>query len=249
LLKLRAAPLLLLVLIACTTAQQQAPRSETIPQPSLAPVFFFDGDGMIAEYIELGEGEAPEQLFNALVAGPVRRDLTTELPADAELRGEFEQDETLFLDISESFWQGSVETERRRIAQVLYTMASLEEGRSVRLLAFEGATQPVRDLVAETLDRTDVADLRPWIHVIQPVAGSRVSTSMPVRVELRDSARARALILDASTGRRLDATDLLDGEALMRLSSATPQQVIVRVVSAGSAGRHHADLEVSFVAP
>jgi hypothetical protein len=231
--------------IACTSAEPQSQTPE-IARPSFAPIFFFDGDGLIPEYVELGDEEVADQLLAALVAGPERSDLSTEIPEGAVVRGEFERNETLFLDLSEAFWTGSYAEIRKRIAQVLYTYAALEEGRTVRLLAFEGrTTRRLRALIAEPLERSDVEELGPWILPVRPVAGSIVSTSLPIEAHLRDASEGRVEVIDPQAEEPIAEAKLIGGKALLDISLNADATLIVRISAEG----HHVDVEVTFVAP
>jgi hypothetical protein len=247
----RAAPLLLLILLACTstTSAIDRPIERSPGRPSFAPVYFYDGDGLIPEFIELEGTEVPTQLVAALAAGPERADLTSSIPVDTTVRGEFERHEILHLDLAGSFWSAEPSALRPRMAQVIFTMASLEEGRSVRLLLFGAPdSKLLRAFVSRPLARTEFRDLRPWIQVVRPVPGSLVSSEIPVEVELRGDEAANVEARDAATGSTIATATLDEGSGVLEIPDSAPARLVLRITY-GDTTKHHADYEVTFIAP
>ena len=249
----RSAALALALVLGCACTDA-GPSPDASPNEearvSYAPVYFIDGPALVPEFIELAEGEPVEQLFAALVTGPTRGSWRTALTESMQLRGEFERAETLQLDPGDEFWDGPTELVKQRAAQIVYTMASLEEGRQVRLL-FLGAPsrQPLRKLFGHTVGREDLAGVfDASIQVVAPVPGSLVSTRFPVRVALVGIDKARVVIEDVD-GTVLAQALLRDGEALIHLPADTPDQLELRIEATNGNHLHPVGYPLRFVAP
>jgi hypothetical protein len=150
-------------------------------------VHFYDGSALMPEFHRLPPGDAAEAIVSLLLDGPRPSGLETAIPEDVELVSATEADEGLLLEMSAGFWRGSPEDVRRRAAQVVFTVASIEEGSSVTLLD-DLVPGTVPGTPAQPLDRNDFAPLRPWIEVVHPVAGALVANPMPVLTFVRGDA-------------------------------------------------------------
>lgn len=180
-------------------------------------MYFFAGHALNAEYVEVAGTNPEQELVEALADGPARRNLKNFVPEDAQLESAGETEEQLKLTLSDEFWELPVGERYAAAAQVVFTMAVLEEGKRVFLLddVVPGAiVDGDGDELAQPLSRTDFEDVRPWVEVQQPAAGAVLSgDAFPVVAEVRG--RAVAALVD-SNGTGLD-TPLKNGEAVLRL--------------------------------
>jgi hypothetical protein len=187
----RALCLAALILAAC-------PGSDTSdrdgrPEPAtFVPIYFYEDGALIPEYRPLSGDEVVEDIVTLLLEGPQGSGRTSSLPADADVLSEFEVHERLILGMSDAFWAGPIDEIRKRAAQLVFSLASLEEGKEITLL--KGPTPGEvtgRDgrVLAQPLGREDFGDLRPWIQVVQPVAGALVANPIPIRLIVRGPGR------------------------------------------------------------
>lgn len=166
------------------------------------PVYFFADHALNAEYVSI-EGTEPERaIFAAIAAGPSRDDLRSFVPEETALEGVGETQEKLKLTLSEEFWDLPVGERYAAAAQVTFTMAVLEEGKEIFLLD-EVVPGPIVDgngeELPQPLSREDFADVRPWVEVQQPAAGTILSEApFPVVAEVRG--RAVAQLVGVSGG-------------------------------------------------
>jgi hypothetical protein len=191
-----------LLLVSCTNiGVSDSPRRP--PRSQFVAVYFFDGAALAPEYNPLPRAAPQDAIMSLLLDGPSTDGWTTALAPHTLLLSTDEVDERLVLQMSSAFWSGSKEAVRKRAAQIVYSMATLEEGKEVTLLdgfspgAIAGARgRPLK----QPLERGDFADLQPWIQVLQPVAGALVANPIPIRVIVRGHDRASVEVV---AGRRV----------------------------------------------
>jgi hypothetical protein len=198
---LKLGPLFLasLVLISCTG--EDIPRNDSVNGEYVA-VYRFDGHALLPEYERLPQGDPVEGLITLLGAGPQNESLSNFVPegsyaASSEREGATEQ---LVLRLNDVFWDRPAGEVYAGVAQIVYTVATLEQGREVLLLddtvpgeVLDGSFDPIE----QPLDRDRFSDVRPWIEIIRPVAGAVVGRQVPVEVRLREGSADIELLREA----------------------------------------------------
>ncbi|MGH2730654.1 MAG: GerMN domain-containing protein [Actinomycetota bacterium] len=231
---IRTLLLLCAALVACSSSSSDD-RPTPIPQPRpYVAVHFYDERALIPEFRRLPPGDPADAIVALLLDGPRTPGLETAIPEKAELVSATEADEGLLLEMSADFWRGPPEELRRRAAQVVFTVAGIEEGRSVTLL--DGLVPGrVPGTGAQPLDRDDFLALRPWIEVVQPVAGALVANPMPVLTFVRGGAPVHVEIFAGGevVGRGRDDSVAWDTDA---------SRGVVRITTDG----HKVDVPVVF---
>ncbi len=151
--------------------------------------------------------------------------------------------------MDKAFWSGPPEEVRRRAAQVVFTMAAIEEGKQVTLLdgLVPGDVTGVDgEVLRQPLEREDLADLRPWIQVIQPVAGAIVGQSVPVRVLSRGHRPLHASVTGGS-GNIVPAIRLgPEGGTVGAIPPDTSEDLTINLVTRIAGGLRRAEVPVRF---
>ena len=152
------------------------------------PIFFFQAGRLVPEYRRLPAGDPAEAVYALLQQGS-RTGRDTAMESNAQLIQSAEAGSGFVLEMSDDFWSGSSEDVYRRAAQLVFSLAVLEEGKQITLL---DGTVPGRIETLEgtrlrgALERADFEDVAPWIEVFQPVAGSLVANPIPVEARTVD---------------------------------------------------------------
>jgi hypothetical protein len=156
----------------------------------LVPIYRFDGHALLPEYEPLPEGDPAQGLIGLLGDPPNDSNLSSFVPegsfeSSSEREGAREQ---LVLRLSDRFWDRPAGEVYAGAAQIIFTVATLEQGREVLLLdgtvpgeVLDGSFEPV----VQPLDRELFEDVKPWIELVRPVAGAVVGKRLPVEVRLR----------------------------------------------------------------
>jgi hypothetical protein len=165
-------------------------------------VYRFEGHALLPEYERLSSSDPVEGLLSLLSSPPDGDSLTTFVPegsyeSSSEREGATEQ---LVLRLSDVFWDRPAGEVYAGVAQIVYTVATLEQGREVLLLdgtvpgeVLDGSFEPIE----QPLDRDRFSDVRPWIEIIRPVAGAVVGRQVPVEVRLREGSADIELLREA----------------------------------------------------
>lgn len=155
----------------------------------MVAVFFFDGHALLPEYHELGSGDPADALVTLIERGPDEALSNFVVEASFVAASEREGLEQISLELSDEFWERPPGEVYAAAAQIVFTLATLEEGKEVLLLdgtvpgeVLDGSFEPID----QPLARSDFADVRPWVEVAQPVAGSTVGSVFPVSLALRE---------------------------------------------------------------
>jgi hypothetical protein len=239
---------LLVVAVACepSTAPPEAERAG-----EMVPVYFIDGHGLTAVYKSLPSGDPADGLFELLKGGPERDDLRSLLPEAATLVAstETESDESLRLQIHDAFWDMPAGERFAAAAQIVYTYASLEEGK--RVLLMEGTVPGViEDGSGMTLDQplsTDsFGDLSPWVQVQQPVPGATVGRSFPVVARVRPGTTAEIEVI-GSNGEPLGSPRELDPSTVVKLEPAHAGSVTLRIIVRDGGAKHTTEMPLEVV--
>lgn len=228
--------------ISCTAG----PSEKTSPpeQQDIAPIYFFSGHALIAEYRPFA-GQAPEQaIFEEIARGPEDAALRNFVPQDAVLESAGESEEKLKLTLSEHFWDLPVGERYAAAAQITFTMAVLEEGKAIFLLdeVVPGAILDGNgEELTQPLTRDDFEDVRPWVEVQQPAAGAVLSgDSFPVLASLRGRATA-SLSVDGEPG---PSVQVIDGMARVPIpqlegrSSGSEADAVMEIFVMSGGERH-----------
>jgi hypothetical protein len=147
-----------------------------------------------------------------------------------ELASIGELEEGLLLEMSEPFWTAPAERRIGAAAQIVYTMAALEDGKRVTFL--RGALPHPIETGSGLRSRGPVArglysNMGPWIVTSQPVAGSTVGTQIPLRARLRGrGSLTAALVVEERTVARVTAET---GMATIEVPQGVGGPAIVRV--------------------
>jgi hypothetical protein len=188
-------------LVACTGDDDGAPDAAAQPTGEYVAVYFLEGHGLIPEFRRLTRGDPVDALLQMLVDGPRGAGRRTFLPSDTAVLDtqEREADESLAIVLGEEFWELPDGERFAAASQIVYTVATLEEGRTVFLL--EGTVPGVikdgnGDRVEQPLTRDVLGELKPWIQVSQPVAGAVVGRSIPIQTQLRGPDATAVLVQD-----------------------------------------------------
>ena len=237
----RALTLVLLIsFVACTGDDDPAPAGGPAPKGEYVPAYFVEGHGLMPEFRRLPPGDPVEGLLGMLVDGPRNLRRETFLPKDAAVldSSEREADESLAIEMNDTFW-ALPEGERFAAAsQIIYTVATLEEGRTVFLMD-ETVPGDIRDgngdPVKQPLTREELEELEPWIQVSQPVPGAVVGMTIPVQVRLR-GVDATALLVqedDLLARGRLD-----EGRVLLEVEQGEPGPASLVIELTADGERH-----------
>ena len=234
----RAAALVLcLLLVACTGDDEGAREPEGTPKGEYVAAYFVEGHGLIPEFRRL-EGDDPvEAMLGMLVDGPRTRGRETFLPDTAAIvdTAEREADESLAIELNAAFWALPDGERFAAAAQIVYTLAALEEGRTVYLLdgTVPGDIKDGNgDRVEQPLTRDAMEELKPWIQVSQPVPGAVVGRTIPVQTTLRGPDATAVLVQDDD----LLARGRLDsGRVLLEVTSGEqgPVSLVIELTADG----------------
>lgn len=225
------------MLTACTSNEEVEPSGGREFIPYVA-VYFHDGRALIPEYRRLSETRPIDDLLGSLVAGPISSRAQTAMDPDVRLVSDAETGQGLLLELNDAFWDEPRARVRMAAAQIVYTMAGIEEGKEVTLL--DGlvpgpVVRPDGGRLTQPLDRDEFRSFRPWIEVIHPVAGALVANPLPVNVSLRRDTTVQVKVI-------------ADGEVVGRGTGTSvgwqtdEMTGTVRVV----AGDHRVDVPVRF---
>ena len=192
------------------------------------------------EFRQLPQGDPVEEMLQMLVDGPNNPRRETFLPPDAAVldTSEREADESLAIELNDAFWSLPDGERFAGASQIVYTVATLEEGRTVFLL---DGTVPgdIRDgngdSVKQPLTRDALQELEPWIQVSQPVAGAVVGETIPVQAALRGPDATAVLVQedDLLARGRLDG-----GSVLLEVERGTPGPVSLVIELTADGERH-----------
>ncbi|MGH2777569.1 MAG: Gmad2 immunoglobulin-like domain-containing protein [Actinomycetota bacterium] len=170
-----------------TVRSPDASPSTTDPKPAregFEPEYWLVRDGRLtwgAAYWEAAPNERPAETMRFLLTRPAGVDLevgdASEIPAGTQLLGLRVNDGLAEVDLSAEFArEGSEESHRMRVAQIVYTLTQFPEVESVRVLVagepFEGTPEPA--------DRNDFIDLAPPIIVDRPYPNQPISSPLTV---------------------------------------------------------------------
>ena len=192
------------------------------------------------EFRRLPPGDPVDGLLQMLVDGPRNQSRETFLPGDTAVvdTTERDADESLAIELNAAFW-ALPEGERFAAAsQIVYTVATLEEGRTVFLLD-QTVPGDIRDgngdRVDQPLTREALGELKPWIQVSQPVPGAVVGRSIPVQATLRAPDATAVLVQqdDLLARGRLDG-----GRVLLEVGSGEPGAATL-VIELSADGEKH----------
>jgi hypothetical protein len=235
---LRRASLLLaavLALATCTSTDEPPPSTQD-GRPYVA-AYFVRNDFLVPQFRPLPKGDPVRALFGLLAAGPTGQLLHTAVPADSAVLQEAEpQEGELVLDLDDAFWEGNGEEIRTRAAQVVFTLAGLEEGRAITLL--DGSI-PARITAAngeelkQPLSAEDFPSPRPLLQVVRPQPGATVPDPIPVALVLPKGVRAWGIVsIDEVIGSK---TRLRNGTGVLRAGTdGTRKAKIIFVALRGS---------------
>jgi hypothetical protein len=247
LLKRALSLVLLLAFVACTGDDDPAPADSSAPKGDYVPAYFVEGHGLMPEFRRLPPGDPIEGLLAMLVDGPRNSKRETFLPDDAAVldTSEREADESLAIQLNDTFW-ALPEGERFAAAtQIVYTVATLEEGRTVFLLD-ETVPGDIRDgngdRVKQPLTREEMEELEPWIQVSQPVPGAVVGKTIPVQVKLRGEDATAVLVQedDLLARGRLDG-----GRVLLEVGRGEPGPASLVLELTADGERHTVSLPLT----
>ncbi len=222
--------LLLALLLPSCTGESKAPSQV---QGELVAIYRFDGHALLPEYEPLPPGDPVEGLIALLSQPPQDNDLLTFVP-----RGSFESSseregasEQLVLRLSDAFWERPAGEVYAGAAQIVFTVATLEQGREALLLdgtvpgeILDGSFEPI----GQPLNRELFEDVKPWIELVRPVAGAVIGSRLPVEVRLREGTadvellRAAEGVKEVLAGERtrggsvtLEVEDVPDGKVIL----------------------------------
>jgi hypothetical protein len=216
------------------------PETSAQPKGEYVPVYFLEGHGLMPEFRRLPPGDPVDGLLQMLVDGPRNQSRETFLPGDTAVvdTTERDADESLAIELNAAFW-ALPEGERFAAAsQIVYTVATLEEGRTVFLLD-QTVPGDIRDgngdRVDQPLTREALGELKPWIQVSQPVPGAVVGRSIPVQATLRAPDATAVLVQqdDLLARGRLDG-----GRVLLEVGSGEPGAATL-VIELSADGEKH----------
>ncbi|MGH2754465.1 MAG: GerMN domain-containing protein [Actinomycetota bacterium] len=236
----RTAALLLLAFLAACTGDGDGTPGAPVPAGDHVPVYFVEGHGLIPEFRELPSGDPVEGLLQLISAGPRGAGRTSFVSEDVSVldTGEREADESVSIQLNDAFWSLPEGERFAAAAQIVYTVATLEEGKRVLLM---NGTVPGRitdgngERVAQPLTRESLDELEPWIQLSQPVAGAVVGSTIPVQARLRGQDATAVLVQDDD----LLARGRLDGGAvLLEVGDAEPGPVELVVELTVDGARH-----------
>lgn len=152
------------------------------------------------EYRELPTDEegAAARLVRLLEEAPRDERHRSLIPKGTEVLETRESEpEGLALELNTTFWELPAGEMYAAAAQIVNTVAALEDGKRVELM--QGFVPgEIRDgdgrLLRQPLTRDSFPDLRPWIEIHQPVPGSLVAGTVPVRGAVSGGEDAFALL-------------------------------------------------------
>ena len=199
------------MLAALGACDEDAPPEPNEPERTqFVAVYFEEAGRLVPEYHPLGDGEPERALWDLLLTGPSDPELSNALDGGPELLQAAEPDEgRLLLEIDETFWDQDAQTIYRAAAQIVFTMGNLEEGGAVTLV--DGLRPgrirgPDGRRVEQPLERADFE--RPLVQVQQPVAGSVVGETIPIRLSL---AHARPVAVSLQVEGQTEASTIVHG--------------------------------------
>jgi hypothetical protein len=227
-------------LVACTGDDDRAPDRASAPEGDYVPAYFLEGHGLMPEFRRLPAGDPVDGLLGMLVDGPRNPERETFLPEDAAVvdTSEREADESLAITMNDSFWALPDGERFAAASQIVYTVATLEEGRTVFLI---DGTVPgeIRDgngdAVKQPLTRDALDELKPWIQVSQPVPGAVVGKTIPVQAQLQGEDAIAVLIQqdDLLARGRLEG-----GRALLEVGRGEPGAATLVIELTADGERH-----------
>lgn len=179
--------LLIALLLPSCTGESDAPFKQ---ERELVAVYRFDGHALLPEYEPLPDGDPVEGLVGLLGEPPQDSGLVSFVPkgsfeSSSEREGAGEQ---MVLRLNDAFWDRPAGEVYAGAAQIVFTVATLEQGREVLLLdgtipgeVLDGSFEPID----QPFDRHLFEDVKPWIELVRPVAGAVIGGRVPVEVRLR----------------------------------------------------------------
>ncbi len=202
-------------------------------------MFFFDGHALLPEFHELGPGDPAQALLDLLEQGP-RGDLRNFVEKGSFVdSSEREGLEQISLELSADFWSRPAGEVYAAAAQILFTVATLEEGKEILLLngtvpgqVLDGSSEAIE----QPLTRDDFTDVRPWVEVAQPVAGSTIGNSFPVTLILREGDATVTLVSSDGT---FGSLEMKGGTKLFASKASTRGPAELEVVMTDAEGATH----------
>lgn len=230
-LKTRSLLLIVLLLSSCTGEADTSSKE----QGELVAIYRFDGHALLPEFEPLPSGDPVEGLIALLGEPSGNNDLVSFVPkgsyeSSSEREGATEQ---LVLRLSDAFWDRPAGEVYAGAAQIVFTVATLEQGREVLLLdgtvpgeVLDGSFEPID----QPLNRELFADVKPWIEIIRPVAGAAIGSRLPVEVRLRQG-MADIELLRAAQGveQVLAGERTRSGSAILEVEDAPSGDVILSI--------------------
>ncbi len=238
-----------MLLASCTPTSAPAPEAPLPPTQSFVAIYHYDGRALAARYTPLPPGEPARELIGLLLQGPAETGLRSAIPAGTESPSQAEAGVGLVLEMSDGFWSGGAAAIRRRAGQVVFTMANLEEGKQVTLLKglVPGEVRDNNgDVLRQPLRRDDFRDLRPWIQVIQPVAGAIVGATVPVRVLSRGGTDLVVSVIDSSRATLLTRSIPPDGASIGPIPPDASDELTINISSRIAGGAREVEVPVRF---
>jgi hypothetical protein len=204
------------------------------------PAYFLEGHGLMPEFRRLPPGDPVDGLLNMLVEGPRNEARETFLPKEAAVvdTSEREADESLAITLNDAFWELPDGERFAAASQIVFTIATLEEGRRVFLLdgTVPGDIEDGNgDEVSQPLTRDAFPELKPWIQVSQPVPGAVVGSSIPVQALLQGEDATAVLVQgdDLLARGRMES-----GRALLEVGRGEPGPATLVIELTADGERH-----------
>ncbi|HEU4480866.1 MAG TPA: GerMN domain-containing protein [Actinomycetota bacterium] len=199
-----------------------------------------DGHALLPTYRPLPAGDPASALVGLLADLVAEGGLRNFVPPTTRVTSEAENesDRTMQVGLSDDFWALPEGERYAAAAQIVYTLATIEEGKRLLLLdgtvpgqLHDGDGQPL----GLPLTRASFSELEPWIQLVQPVAGATVSGSFPLRIITRDALPATAEV-ETSHGSR--TIELVDGSGRINLPPGASGDMTLRVIVRDRGGPH-----------
>lgn len=242
-------PGLLLIVLLLTSCTGELPDAPSKAHGELVAIYRFDGHALLPEYEPLPEGDPVEGLVGLLGDPPHDNGLVSFVPqgsfeSSSEREGASEQ---LVLRLSDAFWDRPSGEVYAGAAQIVFTVATLEQGREVLLLdgtvpgeVLDGSFEPID----QPLNRDLFEDVKPWIEFVRPVAGAVVGSRLPVEVRLREGTADVELLRTAEGVEEVLAGERTrTGSVVLEVEDVPGGQVILSV----EVGKHSVRIPLTLI--